>query len=83
MDLQELLGHKVALVTERGLRERIREHVLRNEYQPTAPFLPPPKNRGRVYSHAYHIVHLTHYNESQHRRFPFSIRIDPSIDDSS
>jgi len=29
MDLQELLGHKVDLVTERGLRERIREHVLR------------------------------------------------------
>jgi len=29
MDLQNLLGHKVDVVTERGLRERIREHVLR------------------------------------------------------
>jgi len=29
MDLQELLGHKVDVVTERGLRERIREHVLK------------------------------------------------------
>jgi predicted nucleotidyltransferase len=29
MDLQDLLGHKVDVVTERGLRERIREHVLR------------------------------------------------------
>jgi predicted nucleotidyltransferase len=29
MDLQELLGHKVDVVTERGLRERIRERVLR------------------------------------------------------
>lgn len=29
MDLQELLGHKVDVVTERGLRERIRESVLK------------------------------------------------------
>ena len=29
MDLQELLGQKVDIVTERGLRERIREHVLK------------------------------------------------------
>lgn len=29
MDLQDLLGHKVDVVTERGLRERIREHVLK------------------------------------------------------
>jgi len=29
MDLQDLLGHKVDVVTERGLRERIRERVLR------------------------------------------------------
>ncbi len=29
MDLQDLLGHKVDIVTERGLRERIREHVLK------------------------------------------------------
>lgn len=29
MDLQDLLGCKVDVVTERGLRERIRERVLR------------------------------------------------------
>ena len=29
MDLQELLGRPVDVVTERGLRERIRERVLR------------------------------------------------------
>jgi uncharacterized protein len=29
MDLQDLLRHKVDVVTERGLRERIRERVLR------------------------------------------------------
>jgi uncharacterized protein len=29
MDLQELLDHKVDVVTERGLRERIRERVLK------------------------------------------------------
>jgi len=29
MDLQDLLDHKVDVVTERGLRERIREHVLK------------------------------------------------------
>ncbi len=29
MDLQELLGHKVDVVTERGLRERLRERVLK------------------------------------------------------
>jgi uncharacterized protein len=29
MDLQELLGHKVDVVTERGLREGIRERVLK------------------------------------------------------
>ena len=29
MDLQELLGRDVDVVTERGLRERIRERVLR------------------------------------------------------
>jgi predicted nucleotidyltransferase len=29
MDLQDLLGHKVDIVTERGLRERIRERVLK------------------------------------------------------
>ena len=29
MDLQELLGHDVDVVTERGLRERIRERVLK------------------------------------------------------
>ncbi len=29
MDLQDLLGHDVDVVTERGLRERIREKVLR------------------------------------------------------
>lgn len=29
MDLQDLLGHKVDVVTERGLRERIRERVLK------------------------------------------------------
>ncbi len=29
MDLQDLLGHKVDVVTERGLRERIRDRVLR------------------------------------------------------
>lgn len=28
MDLQQLLGHPVDVVTERGLRERIRERVL-------------------------------------------------------
>lgn len=28
MDLQDLLGHNVDVVTERGLRERIRERVL-------------------------------------------------------
>jgi predicted nucleotidyltransferase len=28
MDLQDLLGYKVDVVTERGLRERIRERVL-------------------------------------------------------
>ncbi len=29
MDLQDLLGQKVDVVTERGLRERIRERVLK------------------------------------------------------
>ncbi|HEX4205544.1 MAG TPA: nucleotidyltransferase family protein [Ktedonobacteraceae bacterium] len=29
MDLQELLGHNVDVVTERGLRERIRERVVK------------------------------------------------------
>lgn len=29
MDLQELLGHHVDIVTERGLRERIRSRVLK------------------------------------------------------
>jgi predicted nucleotidyltransferase len=29
MDLQELLGCKVDVVTEKGLRERIRDRVLR------------------------------------------------------
>lgn len=29
MNLQDLLGHKVDVVTERGLRERIRERVLK------------------------------------------------------
>ena len=29
MDLQDLLDHKVDIVTERGLRERIRERVLK------------------------------------------------------
>ncbi len=29
MDLQDLLGYKVDVVTERGLRERIRERVLK------------------------------------------------------
>ena len=29
MDLESLLGHKVDVVTERGLRERIRDRVLR------------------------------------------------------
>ena len=29
MDLQELLGHHVDVVTERGLRERIRNRVLK------------------------------------------------------
>ena len=29
MDLRELLGHDVDVVTERGLKERIRERVLR------------------------------------------------------
>ena len=29
MDLQDLLGHSVDVVTERGLRERIRERVLK------------------------------------------------------
>jgi predicted nucleotidyltransferase len=29
MDLQDLLGNKVDVVTERGLRERIRDRVLR------------------------------------------------------
>ena len=29
MDLQSLLGHEVDVVTERGLRERIRERVLK------------------------------------------------------
>jgi predicted nucleotidyltransferase len=29
MDLQELLGHQVDVVTERGLRERIRDRVLK------------------------------------------------------
>ena len=29
MDLQELLGRRVDVVTERGLRERVRERVLR------------------------------------------------------
>jgi hypothetical protein len=29
MDLQDLLGYKVDVVTERGLRERIREFVLK------------------------------------------------------
>ena len=29
MDLQNLLGHEVDVVTERGLRERIRERVLK------------------------------------------------------
>ncbi len=29
MDLQDLLDHKVDVVTERGLRERIREHILK------------------------------------------------------
>ena len=29
MDLQELLGHRVDVVTERGLRERIRDRVLK------------------------------------------------------
>ena len=29
MDLQELLGHNVDVVTERGVRERIRERVLK------------------------------------------------------
>ena len=33
MDLQDLLGHKVDVVTERGLRERIRDRVL-NEAVP-------------------------------------------------
>jgi predicted nucleotidyltransferase len=29
MDLQDLLGHRVDVVTERGLRERIRNRVLK------------------------------------------------------
>jgi len=29
MDLQDLLGHDVDVVTERGLRERIRERILK------------------------------------------------------
>jgi predicted nucleotidyltransferase len=29
MDLQNLLGHKVDVVTERGLRERVRQRVLK------------------------------------------------------
>lgn len=29
MDLQQLLGHPVDVVTEHGLRERIREHVIK------------------------------------------------------
>jgi uncharacterized protein len=29
MDLQELFGRRVDVVTERGLRERLRERVLR------------------------------------------------------
>jgi predicted nucleotidyltransferase len=29
MELQELLGRRVDIVTERGLRDRIRQHVLR------------------------------------------------------
>ncbi len=29
MDLQDLLGHNVDVVTERGLRERIRDRVLK------------------------------------------------------
>lgn len=29
MDLQDLLGHNVDFVTERGLRDRIRERVLK------------------------------------------------------
>src|SRR5260370_30636292 len=34
MDLQDLLGHKVDVVTEKGLRERIREHVLKEAVSP-------------------------------------------------
>ena len=30
MDLQDLLGRRVDVVTERGLRPRIREHVVRD-----------------------------------------------------
>jgi len=30
MDLQDLLGHDVDVVTERGLRERIKERVLKD-----------------------------------------------------
>lgn len=33
MDLQELLGHRVDVTTERGLRPRIRERVLRDVVQ--------------------------------------------------
>jgi predicted nucleotidyltransferase len=33
MDLQELFGRKVDVVTEKGLRERIREAVLRQAVQ--------------------------------------------------
>lgn len=33
MDLQELLGHPVDVTTERGLRPRIRERVLRDVVQ--------------------------------------------------
>ncbi|MGH2494948.1 MAG: nucleotidyltransferase family protein [Ktedonobacteraceae bacterium] len=29
MDLQDLLGHRVDVVTERGLRERIRDRILK------------------------------------------------------
>lgn len=33
MDLQQLLGHKVDVVTEKGLRERIRQRVLSQAVQ--------------------------------------------------
>src|SRR5713101_7652442 len=64
MDLQDLLGHKVDVVTERGLRERIREKVLREA-----------KSLGGIYL----ISSYSRYNRQHYCRRTFLIMINPLL----